>query len=145
MKLLLTGLAALLVACPALANEVWRTVDRAGLVVYSDRPLSTESVKVSVATQPVGASAAEAEPGTSAPDTGRRAATTVAADETARAEQAELVAKACRDARDALAAYENAPRLYQELPNGGRRWLTDEEMIATRQQAREAVAEFCTD
>jgi hypothetical protein len=143
MKFMLTGLAALLIACPALANEVWRTVDRQGLVVYSDRPLSTESVRVSVATQPAGVAAAEAEPGTP-PDAGRRAAAPPAS-AAARAEQAELVATACRDARDALAAYETAPRLYQDLPNGGRRYLTDEEMIATRQQAREAVAEFCTD
>lgn len=144
MKLLLPALAALLVAFPAVANEVWRTVDHQGLVVFSDRPLSTASVRVSVATQPAGPAAAETEPGTP-PEGTRRSAAPAAADAAARAEQAELVAKACSDAREALAAYEKAPRLYQELPNGGRRYLTDEEMIATRQQARQAVADFCTD
>jgi hypothetical protein len=140
MKFLLSALVALLIAAPALADEVWRTVDAKGLVVFSDRPLSSESVRVSVATS---SAAPGPETAPQAPATPRGEPSAVNA--AARAEQAELVAQACAEARTKLAAYEKTPRLYQELPGGGRRYLTDEETIAARQQARQAVEDFCTD
>jgi hypothetical protein len=139
MKFLLSALVALAIAAPVLAEEVWRTVDPQGVVVFSDRPLSSDSVRVSVATRPPAP-----EPATAAAPATQRGEP-AAVDAAARAEQAELVAQACADARTKLAAYEKSPRLYQELPGGGRRYLTDEETIAARQQVRQAVADFCTD
>jgi hypothetical protein len=145
MRFLLIALIAALIALPAVADEVWRTVDERGQVIYSDRPLSTLSQLVKVDTaQAAAAEAQDAAGREAAPQPARRSAddALLAA---ARAEQAELRAHACREAREALAAYETAPRLFQELPNGGRRYLSDEELVQVRLDARQAVADFCTD
>jgi hypothetical protein len=150
MKFPLTALIALLiatVAMPAVANEVWRTVDDRGQVVYSDRPLSTRSelVKVDAAQAPATvAEAREPRARDTAPQPAARGAEDAAL-AAARAEQAEIRARACREAREAAAAYESAPRLYQELPNGGRRYLSDEELVQARLEARRAIADLCAD
>lgn len=148
MKLLFPVLVFLaLAAAPANANDVFRTVDAQGHVIYSDRPLSADSQRVNVvsaATDPerVAAEAealrtSEAERRTRAPEGSDMAA--------ARTEQSALRAQACREAREAAETYERAPRLYEELPNGGRRFLTDDELIRIRQGARQAVIDFCED
>jgi hypothetical protein len=145
MKFPLTALIALLiatVAMPAVANEVWRTVDDRGQVVYSDRPLSTRSELVKVDAAQAPATVAEARDAAPQPAARGAEAAALAA---ARAEQAEIRARACREAREAAAAYESAPRLYQELPNGGRRYLSDEELVQARLEARRAIADLCAD
>lgn len=147
MRFLLPALLAVMLATPALANEVYRTVDERGVVHYSDRPLSDRSQLVKVesrATDPARAAAEsrvllEGDPQRGQRDMERQA---VAA---AQAEQAQIRAEACRQARAAVETYERSPRLYEALPDGGRRYLSDEEMITARAQARLATLEYCDD
>lgn len=143
MRFLLPALIAALLAAPVAANEVYRTVDERGQVVYSDRPLSAASERVVVEPRPSDANATAPEPPPASPRRQQQAdAGTVAA---ARAEQQELMAEACRQARAAVEAYERSPRLYETLPDGGRRYLSEEELVAARAQARQAVIDFCVD
>jgi len=144
MKTLLSALLLLVLATSlayAQAEEVYRTVKPDGTVVYSDRPISADSVRVQVQARPTSEARAAAEAG---------AANAFAAqpgeDEelaAAREEQARLREAACAEARRTLATYENSPRLYEQLPDGGRRFLTDEETVRARQAARQAVADYC--
>ncbi len=123
------------------AEEVYRTVKSDGTVVYSDRPISQDSVLVQVKTQPGASSQRSAGGATQA--TGTRPAQNGGDMAAARAEQARLKAQACADARKALETYETSPKLYEQLPDGGRRYLSDEEVIEARMKARRAVADFC--
>lgn len=146
MRFLSTLLLAALLAAPALANDVYRTVDDRGVVVYSDRPLSAASERVSVETKvPSGTPSAAPQAMASASPQRDEDAARERGLQAARAEQAEIKAEACRQARAAVATYETSPRLYESLPDGGRRYLSDEEMAAARQQARQAVADYCVD
>lgn len=142
MKVLLATLALLLLMTATVsAEEIYRTVKADGTVVYSDRPLSDSSVLVKV-------NAAPAEPGQNpvlAAEAGRDGEEDADSGAMAAAveEQKALRAEACREAREALEAYDRAPRLYEELPGGGRRYLSDEEIVRARQAARQAVVDFC--
>jgi hypothetical protein len=148
MKALFSALLLLLLAVTASpayaeAEEVYRTVKSDGTVVYSDRPISQDSVLVQVKSQPGQANQGSAgSAGSATQATGSRAAGNgdMAA---ARAEQARLKADACADARKALETYETSPKLYEQLADGSRRYLSDEEVIEARLKARRAVADFC--
>lgn len=146
-RVLLSALVLALASMAVTANEVYRTVERDGTITYSDRPLSANSQLVSVAILPADPERAEAEAEARREmETGRRqqAAESAQLDE-ARAEQAEIKAAACRDARQKVEVYERSPRIYEPLPDGGRRYLSDEEMARARVAARQAVSEFCDD
>lgn len=144
MKVLLAILALLLFMPPcAVAEEIYRTVQGDGTVVYSDRPLSDSSVLVSVSARPADPGenpvlAAEADRQSGEDDDSGAMSAAIE-------EQKALRAEACREARAAMEAYERAPRLYEELPGGGRRYLSDEEIVRARQAARQAVVDFCDD
>lgn len=147
MRTLFITLLLTLVAVTAHAEDVYRTVQPDGTVVYSDRPLSDESVKITlnVGAAEAAQAAAGASAGTSA--TASEGQAGGGGDEaeraSAREEQAQLRAEACQEARDALELYERSPRLYETLPGGGRRYLTDEEIVDARMNARQAIADFC--
>jgi hypothetical protein len=132
-----------LAASAASANEVFRTVNPDGTVTYSDRPLSAASERVGITSQPTDPAAVEAE--LAARRQAERAGQGAPRDDlsAALAEQRALREQACAEARQAAETYERAPRLYEELPGGGRRFLSEEEMAAARQAARQAVIDFC--
>jgi hypothetical protein len=147
MRLLIATLALALSCTLAQAEEVYRTMQPDGTVVYSDRPLSPASVRLSTTYRHTDPEAVEAELQSLEQSAEERRGATSPADDfaAARAEQRELRAQACEEARRAAAAYEGAPRLYEELSGGGRRYLTDEEIVQARLSARQAVADFCDD
>lgn len=149
MRFLFPVLLAALMAAPVAANEIYRTVDERGVVTYSDRPLSDRSTLVRVEARTPAMEQAAAEAATRAPDDADAQRRQREADEAtlaaAREEQSEIRAAACRQARAAQEAYETAPRLYESLPDGGRRYLSDEEIVRARQEVRQAVADFCDD
>jgi hypothetical protein len=146
-RLLLPALVIALVATSANANDVYRTVQKDGTFVYSDRPLSPESVRVNLSSNPTDPErvAAEAEARRAADAERRSQAAEGDPIAAGLAAQAELRAEACSEARKAYEAYERAPRLYESLPDGGRRYLSDEEVVRARESARQAVADFCDD
>lgn len=151
MRFLVPALLAALLVAPAAANDVYRTVDERGVVVYSDRPLSERSEPVRMearsADRAQAAQQAEqpAEPSADEQSSRSQREADQAMLAAARAEQAEIRAAACREARAALEVYETSPRLFETLSDGGRRFLSDEEVVQARVQARQAVADFCTD
>ena len=51
----------------------------------------------------------------------------------------------CSKARRRYAQYSQAHRIYQDLPNGERRYLTDAETTEAREGAAAAVEEWCGD
>lgn len=146
-RFLLPALMILLASMAATANEVYRTVNSDGTIVYSDRPLSPASQLVSLASKPTDPErvAAESQAWTETATASRDDAPSDDAFATALAAQQELRAEACQQAREAAEAYERAPRLYEELPDGGRRYLSEEELVQTRLNARQAVIDFCDD
>jgi hypothetical protein len=147
MRFLFPALLATLLAAPAVANDVYRTVDERGVVVYSDRPLSerSEPVRVEASTPDRAQAAQPDEPAADEQASRSQREADQATLAAARAEQVEIRAAACREARTALEVYETSPRLYETLPDGGRRFLSDEEVVQARVQARQAVADFCDD
>jgi hypothetical protein len=155
MRFLVPALLAALLVAPAAANDVYRTVDERGVVVYSDRPLSerSEAVRIegrSASREPSGPQAAQPAAAPPAAPAGEQSSRRQReADQAmlaaARAEQGEIRAAACREARNALEVYETSPRLFETLPDGSRRFLSDEEMVQARVKARQAVANFCDD
>ena len=140
-------LLAALLASPAAANDVYRTVDERGVVVYSDRPLSerSEPVRVDARSADQAQAAQPAESPAEEPSSRSQREADQAMLAAARSEQVEIRAAACREARAALEVYETSPRLFETLPDGSRRFLSDEEVVQARVQARQAVADFCTD
>lgn len=146
-RFLLPALVIALVAMSANASDVFRTVQKDGTVVYSDRPLSADSVLVNLSSDPTNPERVAAEAAALQSAEAERRSRAAEADPIAEgmAAQVELRAEACRQAREAFGAYERAPRLYESLPDGGRRYLSDEEVVQARESARQAVTDFCTD
>ena len=127
------------------AQEVYRTVNPDGTVVYSDRPLSASSQLVSMAIRPADPErvAAEADSLLEAEvERDQRAAEPAGLAE-ARTEQAAKMAEACRIAQQKAEAYERAPRIYEEMPDGSRRYLSNEDVVRERLAARQAVTDYC--
>lgn len=145
--LALLALAAASTEAQAEGQDVYRTIQADGTVVYSDRPLSPNSVLVTVDTRPASAADAGTDTGSAAASGSARSRDASAGRESgmaaAVAEQKAMRAEACREAKAAAEAYERSPRLYEELPDGGRRYLSDEEIAEARQNARQAVIDFC--
>jgi hypothetical protein len=68
------------------------------------------------------------------------------ADDPAKAKQlsAEDKAKRCADARQRYQSYMDAHRLYEDGPDGQRRYLTSEEIDASRASAKQVMDQFCS-
>lgn len=138
-----------LVSTVTLAAEVYRSVDANGVVTYSDRPEGETVERVHVATPAAGRPAPAAS----------RSAEDAAAEE---ARQRELLglggeirqqpsaeetaarrAENCTMARERAERYRVSHRLYRELPNGEREYLSDAELDEARAVAEADVATWC--
>ncbi|MGD8977575.1 MAG: DUF4124 domain-containing protein [Gammaproteobacteria bacterium] len=130
-------------------KEVYRWVDGAGNVIYSDVPLDPDA-------QPTGLTYRPTSPGQVAARQQQANAQYARAEEQAgvEAEQAEETAKkreeaarqreiGCAAARKRMETYTTAPRLYETLPDGGRRYLTDDEIDQARAGAMDDVTAWC--
>jgi hypothetical protein len=70
------------------------------------------------------------------------------AEATAKADRAKYLAErkaTCKAARDRMAKYNDAQRLYKPGPNGERVYLTSEELDVERANADRAVEQFCSE
>ena len=143
----LTGLALQGISLPAVA-EIDQWVDANGNVQYSDRPREGATL-VPIASRPTDPaqvrerelkrweSNVQAERQEAAADAERTAR--AEADEDLEAQRKEN----CSKARRRYAQYSQAHRIYQDLPNGERRYLSDEETTEAREGAAAAVEEWC--
>jgi hypothetical protein len=142
-------IAGLLLSSVAMGGEVYVTRDAKGNPVYTDRPATLPAEKLDVrsgATDP-------AEVQARYDDEMKKYATDSEASEKARAQAADTAkareitaedrAKRCVEARTRYEATLNAIRLYEEGPDGQRRYLSSEEIDGARADAKKTVDEFC--
>ena len=149
MKPFLMILAASLLAGAASAGDVYVMTDKQGNRIYTDRPDTLPAQKATVKSQSTDPSEVEARYGA---EMDRYAAEQQAAAQAsaraAEAKQAEQVtaadrAQRCVAARNRYQATLNSIRIYEELPNGERRYLSSSEIDAARAEAKQAMDEFC--
>ncbi len=139
----------LLLAAGAQAGDVYVTKDAQGRVIYTDTPQT-------IPAQKVGISSTSTDPATvqqryteqmeryAAEDAAEQKDAAAAA-EASKAKQltAEDKAKRCADARQRYQAYTDSYRLYEQTPDGQRRYLTSEEIDAARAGAKQVMDQFC--
>ncbi len=143
----LTVLALLGISLPAVA-EIYQWVDANGTVQYSDRPREGATL-VPISSRPT-------DPAQVRQRELKRWESNMQAERQEEAADAERTARAeadkdleaqrkenCVKARKRYAQYSEAHRIYQNLPDGERRYLTDEETTEARDGAAAAVEEWC--
>jgi hypothetical protein len=152
MGLLMAGLAAL-----ATAETVYKWVDSAGQVHYTDLPprqgdariLSVYQRESGVADEGepdngdytdngAGPAAQSGEPTTPEPPVSKEAMAEAEAD-TAKAK-----VEQCKAAQDRYQRYIDSRRLFRETPDGKREYLTDQELTEARARAKQAVSDYCS-
>lgn len=146
MKFILPAMMSLLLLAGAAAAEDVFVTYKDGQPVYTDRPISPESRPVNLRTSPDNPDAVAAEQASAEEweETRRRRA----ADEALVAglseeEAAERIAR-CEQARQRAETYNTAQRLYEDLPDGGRRYLSDEELTQARDESRQDIVRYCS-
>jgi len=144
-----------LVAPTAIADDegtVYRWVDKDGTPHYQDRPPEGDvsaaqemSVRYKLTDgQAIAAvSKRKAELDSAAELREKQQAGDKAAEDADRQQVMDEREKGCQSAKDRLAKYETAHRLYKPGPDGNRTYLTDEETDAARAAARRDVDEWC--
>jgi hypothetical protein len=133
----------------AVADTVYKWLDTSGQVHYTDRPPEMPGARVLgiFERDMIEETVADAQPPSQASDgtssgfddgpASRDVVSSVEADmATVRAEQ-------CKQAQGRYKTYIESRRLFRQLPNGEREYLTDEELTQARIEARQAVEDFC--
>ena len=146
---LASALALTLTLASVASADVYRYVDSKGNVQYTDKPALLPAQKIAVQSRPTDATEVAAgseveQARTAAAAAARQQAAARQSDQnkagritaTAKAEQ-------CVKARERNDAYSTSKRLYETLPDGERRYLTDVELDEARASAEKAVAEMC--
>lgn len=142
-------LAGLLLSGVAAGGEVYVTRDASGNPVYTDRPATLPAEKLGVKSSSSDPAEVQArydeEMKKYSADSDAAAKARAQAADTARAREitAEDRAKRCVEARTRYEATLNAIRLYEEGPDGQRRYLSSEEIDGARADAKKTVDEFC--
>ena len=129
-------------------TEIFRWVDSDGVVHYSDRPGSSGAAVVghSKSTDPAKIREEELrnweamQKEKQARDTQNAVAEYDAKQET---ENKRVRQIKCARAREMSEVYSDAHRLYETLPNGERKYLTDDELSSARESAMKGVGESC--
>jgi len=143
---LASALLAVVIAGPAVAGDIYKTVDEKGVPVYTDKPPYPGAKPLGISSRPTDPEAVAQERarllGADSPDLVPPPPADRAPDPEAEAAARE---EQCRLARDRAQTYATSQRLYEPLPDGGRRYLTDEELTRARDEAQQAVVRFCED
>ena len=133
----------------AAAGEIYVTRDAKGNTVYTDTPQTIPAEKLKVqnsSSDPaeVQARYAEQMKQYSADDQERtQAAATAAEARKAATLNAEDRAKRCTEARQRYDALMQSHRIFEQSPDGERRYLDSEEIDAVRADAKQVVDEYC--
>jgi Skp family chaperone for outer membrane proteins len=145
MRTMLLAAAALTLASAAAAQQVYKSVDADGHVVYSDRGASrnspTTSLKVQESDAAGAAQLARQQRELEAADAARRQEQ--AADDKQRAAQAKQHQQACDKARQEYDRVLNTRRPYHLDGDGNRIYYSDAELEQMRERARQAMATAC--
>jgi hypothetical protein len=130
-------------------KEVFRWVDENGVVYFSDRPLDPRAEPTGLFYEPTDPQQVakqlmrEEYAENKAKAAAAEQAETDAEEATRLAEEARTRDLQCNAARERLNVYTTAPRLYETLPGGERRYLTDDELTTAREQAKADVKQWC--
>ncbi|HEX5418788.1 MAG TPA: hypothetical protein VFY39_02195 [Gammaproteobacteria bacterium] len=136
-----------LVSTSLWAGEVYRSFAPDGTVIYSDVPFGTNAEPIFIAA-PQPASEARGANRSASGDQKPAAEPAAAAGGAKPAaptpeELAKERAENCRIARDRAQRYSVAHRLYRNLPNGQREYLTDAEIDKAKAEAAADVERWC--
>lgn len=144
-------LAGTLLTAGAQAAEVFRTTDARGQPIYTDKPETLPAEKLNVASATTDVVEAQrrydAQMQRYADQVAAARGNPPAAEAPPKASQLsdEERAQRCGEARKRYDSYVSAHRLYEAgASEGERRYLTDTEIDAAREQARKVVDEFCS-
>ena len=143
------ALGAWLAFCTALtplpAQEVYKSVDADGHVVYSDRGASKSAAKTSVhvdeADPAEAARLAKEQQLLQAEDAQRSKQQAV--DDKTKASADQKKQSACQNARNYYYRLRDSARIYQRDPDGNRVYYSDNEADAMREQAKRAMTSAC--
>jgi hypothetical protein len=138
-------LALVCAASPLAAQEVYKSVDADGHVVYSDRGATKGAPKTAVhVDQPDPAEVARLahEQALLTADEQARARQQ-AIDDKNKAQQQHKQQQACEKARSHYSYLRDSARIYQRDTDGSRMYLSDEAADAAREQARQAMIAAC--
>jgi len=154
-RLAAAGLSLLLATTlPAVAQDasVYKWVDAEGVPHYSDQPpadAAAQELNIRFRRTDRSMAQNQAKPKTAAGESVPAPTTESSSAESASAEEAErqqVLAErkaTCEKAKERVAKYSNARRLYKPGPDGERIYLSDEEIDAERAEANRAVKEWC--
>jgi hypothetical protein len=136
-----------LLSTPLWGGEVYRSIDEAGNVIYSDRPQGARVEKVYVAVPrpargPVPTQVSRRPSTAEAAQPAGENAQVVPVEPTPEEARAERTAN-CRIANERLQRYLVSHRLYRTLPNGEREYLADAEIDEARAKAAADVEQWC--
>ena len=128
----------------ASADEIYRSVDENGIVIYSDRPTpNSEEITIN-APRPSSSANSASQAAQPRPSTaGSRLVAELPPPQRQPAEIAANRAANCEIARQTAETYNNSRRLFRTLPDGEREYLDDEELLAARASAESDVAYWC--
>ncbi len=137
-----------MLSAPAVA-DVYRFKDEHGNTLYTDKPSTLPAERLNVKSQKTDVVALEQrqqeEQKRRQDAAGARQQTTKQRAEDKQA--AELTAKdkaeRCTKARERYDSYMNSQRLFEQLPNGERRYLSDAELDTARAAAKTTMDEMC--
>jgi len=141
----LAGVLAAPALFPASADEIYRSVDAQGHVVYSDRPNNAAAKKTEVAVQ-------QADPNEAARLAKERMLLKAEDDQRKKQEFDESRAKAqqeatrkeqCKNARDRYNFLKDVGRLFNQDANGNRAYYTDAQLDQMREDARRTMNTAC--
>jgi hypothetical protein len=142
---LLCAVAGLAVLPRSYGDEVYKTIDAAGHVVYSDHPTSAASEKLSVPVK-------EADPGEAARLAKQRAIEDAdyaqrsrqeAEEQSRQAAQSKQQAQLCTSARNHYLSIKDSRRLFKLDADGNRVFYSDEEADAMKASAKQTMDQAC--
>lgn len=141
----LSGFLAWSAASPALADQVYKSVDAQGHVIFSDRPIAAGAQKTDVAVQHADPKEAERLAKEhlllKAEDDQRNQKAT--ADAKTRTQQDSEKKKLCEQARIHYNDLKSANRLYSATADGNREYYSDTQADAMRVEAKRAMDAAC--
>jgi hypothetical protein len=154
-------LAALLMAgigAVAAAETVYKWVDGAGQVHYTDLPPRQADARIlgvyhqesGEIDEEAGDDYAEDDDAGGSPDASNESPRTAeppiseSAMAAAEADAAKAKVEQCKSAQDRYQRYLESRRLYRETADGKREYLTDKELTEARARARQAVDDYCS-
>jgi len=147
-SLVLASLAASLLTAPAMA-DVYRFTDDKGNVLYTDKPSTLPAERLNVQSSKTDIVAVrerqEAEQKRMRDSAGARDQTLAQRSDQQEADKltAKDKAERCTKARERYDMYMNSQKLYEQQPNGERRYLSSEELDAARASAKTTMDVMC--